>query len=71
MTGYIKKIKTGSRPLWKRGKPLLQSLDIELTERCNNNCIHCCINLPEDDQDAIRKELSTQDWKEVLKEAVS
>jgi radical SAM protein with 4Fe4S-binding SPASM domain len=30
-------------------RPILGHLDIELTERCNNDCIHCCINLHEDD----------------------
>ncbi|MDP8230003.1 MAG: radical SAM protein [Candidatus Gorgyraea atricola] len=51
--------------------PVLGSLDIELTERCNNNCIHCCINLPEGDLNAKDKELSTSQIKNILKEAVS
>ncbi|MDT8390368.1 MAG: radical SAM protein [Lentisphaeria bacterium] len=54
--------------LWKHGKPLLTSIDIELTERCNNDCIHCCINLPEDDP-AERRELSTREWQGVLDQA--
>lgn len=49
---------------------LLSSLDIELTERCNNNCIHCYINLPVDDP-AGRKELTTEKIKDILSEAAS
>ena len=46
-------------------------LDIELTERCNNNCIHCYINLPLDDSVALKKEITTTEVKRILKEAVS
>jgi len=49
----------------------LTRLDIELTERCNNNCIHCCINLPADDIRAKEQELTTAEVKEILKEAAS
>lgn len=51
--------------------PVLGRLDMELTERCNNNCIHCCINLPADDLQAKKNELSTDEIKRILKEAVS
>jgi MoaA/NifB/PqqE/SkfB family radical SAM enzyme len=57
--------------LKKNTSALLPSLDIELTERCNCDCIHCCINLPENDSSAISKELSIDDIKEILKDAVS
>lgn len=57
--------------LWKDKSPLLNRLDIELTERCNNNCVHCYINLLKDDLKAKQRELSTQDLKDILKEAVS
>ncbi len=56
---------------FKKMKPVLSSLDMELTERCNNNCVHCCINLPACDAAARRKELSTDQIKEILEEAVS
>jgi radical SAM protein with 4Fe4S-binding SPASM domain len=46
-------------------------LDIELTERCNNNCIHCFINQPLDDQTLVERELSTAEIKEILGEAAS
>lgn len=48
---------------------LLLSLDIELTERCNNSCLHCCINLPVDDIASKRNELSTDKIKTILDQA--
>ncbi len=44
-------------------------LDIELTERCNNACQHCYINLPEHDRAAQERELSTGEWKSLLRQA--
>jgi MoaA/NifB/PqqE/SkfB family radical SAM enzyme len=55
--------------LWKKIKPPVSRIDFELTERCNNNCVHCCINLSENDSSAKQKELSTQELKRILKEA--
>ena len=57
--------------LWKKRTPLLTYLDMELTERCNNNCIHCYINLPAHDKNMKAKELSTDKIKAILEEAVS
>jgi radical SAM protein with 4Fe4S-binding SPASM domain len=54
----------GDRPL------ILGSLDIELTERCNNDCMHCSINLPAGDMAARERELTTEQWKAVLTQAV-
>lgn len=65
---YIKR-DPGYRSLWKRGTPLLPSLDIEFTERCNNDCIHCCINLPADDKKTRSRELTTHQWKDILSQA--
>jgi radical SAM protein with 4Fe4S-binding SPASM domain len=48
----------------------LENLDIELTERCNNNCIHCYINLPVADS-AKKRELPTEEIKNILLEAAS
>jgi len=50
--------------------PTLGWLDLELTERCNNDCRHCCINLPLDDADARAGEMSTERIKAILDEAV-
>ena len=66
---YISKIRSDQYSPWKDNRPLLGRLDMELTERCNNNCIHCCINQPADDQAARKKELSTNNIQEILKEA--
>jgi len=62
---YIKKLKPHEFSIWKNKSPLLGQLDIELTERCNNNCIHCCINLPEYD-DARNREMETAFVKDLI-----
>ena len=68
---YVTKQNLNKVSLWRNGTPLLGRLDMELTERCNNNCIHCCINLPADDIEAKQKELSTEEVKKILAEAIS
>jgi len=68
---YVVKQDISKASLWRAAKPLLSRLDIELTERCNNNCVHCCINLPANDWEANNKELSTEEIKQVLKEVES
>ncbi len=47
----------------------LRHLDIELTERCNNNCVHCCINLPLDDEKARQSEMTLEQIQDILKQA--
>ena len=54
-----------------RGKRALISFDLEITARCNNNCRHCYINLPAVDKEAQKKELSLEEIKEIVNEAVS
>jgi radical SAM protein with 4Fe4S-binding SPASM domain len=44
---------------------------IELTYRCNNNCVHCYCNLPASDKRAIQKELTTEEIKKLLDELAS
>ena len=66
---FFTRIKSSPEPVYQRGGPLLHHLDIELTERCNNNCIHCCINLPENDKNAAKRELGTEQWKDILQQA--
>ena len=63
---YIKKLKPHEFRIWHGKQPLLGQFDIELTERCNNNCIHCCINLPEDDVGARNWEMGTDFVKDIL-----
>jgi radical SAM protein with 4Fe4S-binding SPASM domain len=65
MSVYVRKIKQLPKSMAAR----LGSLDIELTERCNNNCIHCCINLPADDRVAAEREMTTHQLQELLTEA--
>jgi radical SAM protein with 4Fe4S-binding SPASM domain len=47
----------------------LPHLDIELTERCDNDCIHCCINLPAGDAVARDREMTTEQVKDILHQA--
>jgi MoaA/NifB/PqqE/SkfB family radical SAM enzyme len=68
---YTVKIKPHEAPLRRQLKPRLGSLDIELTERCNNNCIHCCINLPAEDRAARAREMTTEQIKNILTEAAA
>lgn len=70
-SSYATKVRSEHAQLWKGKSPLLAEYDMELTERCNNNCIHCCINLPPDDLGAKSKELSTEEIEEILREAAS
>jgi radical SAM protein with 4Fe4S-binding SPASM domain len=65
MSVYVRKVKQLPKSMAAR----LGSLDIELTERCNNNCIHCCINLPADDRVAAEREMTTHQLQELLTEA--
>lgn len=57
--------------MWPVRKPLLVHLDIELTERCNNDCIHCCINLPMCNSAAREREMTTEEIKRLLTEAAA
>jgi len=68
--GYVEKRTFQQHPLWQVEAPALSHLDIELTERCNNACLHCYINLPERDRNAQERELSTDEWKDILRQAV-
>jgi radical SAM protein with 4Fe4S-binding SPASM domain len=66
----IRKSLNEERP-WQGKGPELPHLDIELTERCNNNCIHCYINQPQDHRESIRREMSTLQVKHILDEAAA
>lgn len=39
---------------------------IELTFRCNNNCVHCYCNLSANDQEEMKKEMDTQTVMEII-----
>ena len=68
---YVEKVVIGQGGPWLKHKPLLGHLDIELTERCNNDCIHCCINLPMDNSAARQREMTTDEVKGILTEAAT
>jgi len=68
---YVTQLRPHEFKVWKGKGPLLGSMDIELTERCNNNCVHCCINRPEDDADALSREMGTDFIKGILTEAAT
>ena len=59
--------------LWEktRAKRIPFSFELEITARCNNDCRHCYINLPAGDRVAQDKELSFEEIKEIVDEAVS
>ena len=66
--GYI--INRQEGPLSKRGTwPFLRHLDLELTHRCNNNCIHCWVNIPADAVKATKAEMPTEVILQLLVEA--
>ena len=65
MSEYVRRVKQPTKPLASR----LGQLDIELTERCNNDCIHCCINRPANDAVARAREMTTEQVKDILQQA--
>jgi radical SAM protein with 4Fe4S-binding SPASM domain len=65
VTEYIRRVKAPVKQVASR----FRSLDIELTERCDNDCIHCCINLPANDRKAQAREMTTARVKSILTEA--
>ena len=71
INSYVEKVRADRFRIWQTRKPCLAKLDIELTERCNNNCIHCYINQPADDKNILRKELGTKEVKNIIEEAAA
>jgi radical SAM protein with 4Fe4S-binding SPASM domain len=65
MSEFVRRITQLQKPI----NPKLGQIDIELTERCNNNCIHCCINLPANDMTARNREMTTTQVEDILKQA--
>lgn len=68
-SAHVRKVPSGQARLWPSRTPLLTRLDIELTERCNNDCVHCSVNRPAGDRDAREREWSAASWKKLLDEA--
>ena len=65
MSEYLHRVKQLDKQLSSR----LSHIDIELTERCNNNCIHCYINQPEEERGIRDCEMDTEFVKSLLKQA--
>ena len=68
-TVYFQKL--NRLPLWKRtaqNRTPLQ-MDLEITARCNNHCVHCYINQPENDAGLIKSELSFEKIKDIADQA--
>ncbi len=68
---YIEKINLDRLSLWEKvkDKGLVSRVSMELTERCNNNCVHCYINLPVNDGKAKKKEITFEGIKAIVDEA--
>ncbi len=66
---YVVRRAPGQVPLFRESKPRMGRLDIELTERCNNECIHCCINRSANDGRARSQEMSTEQIQDILQQA--
>jgi radical SAM protein with 4Fe4S-binding SPASM domain len=65
MSDYVKRVSQLATPL----RPALSHIDIEMTERCDNDCIHCCINLSAGDAAARAREMTTDQVKDILLQA--
>jgi radical SAM protein with 4Fe4S-binding SPASM domain len=70
---YSTMVRADKVSLWNRlnSSSLLSSLVMELTERCNNDCVHCYINQPVNNSTIRARELSTNEIKDILREAAS
>jgi len=69
--GFRHSIPLAEFPLWETPKRIPFSFELEVTARCNNNCQHCCINLPADDVEAQQHELSPEEIKEIIDQGIS
>lgn len=56
--------------MWRERRPRLPRLEMELTERCNFDCVHCAINRPATDACAAR-ELRLTEIRDILQQAAA
>ena len=66
---YVVRRPLDRKPLTKKAGPRFEQLDLELTERCNNDCIHCCINRKANDAQAQAREMTTEQIEGFLRQA--
>jgi radical SAM protein with 4Fe4S-binding SPASM domain len=73
MKTYVTQKSITALNLWTRGKTerLLNAVTFELTRRCNNRCVHCYINVPENDPGALSLELPFDRIRDLVDEAAS
>ncbi len=68
---YVTETQMPRLDLWaklaERRKPA--SFELETTARCNNDCRHCYINLPENDAEAEAKELTLSETLDIARQA--
>jgi radical SAM protein with 4Fe4S-binding SPASM domain len=68
---HVTRVRRDEAALWPGSRPLLTWLDLELTERCNNDCVHCSVNRPAADPEAKRRELGTAEIVALLESAAA
>ncbi|MBU0693510.1 MAG: radical SAM protein [Candidatus Omnitrophica bacterium] len=69
---FTKSLPLSKFSIWdkfKSGRKLV-SFNLEITARCNSNCRHCYINLPANDKKTSAKELSFNQIKKIVDEAI-
>jgi radical SAM protein with 4Fe4S-binding SPASM domain len=71
--GFQSSVPLDQFSLWEKtkAKRIPFSFELEVTARCNNACRHCCINLPAGDMKAREQELSLEEAKDIIDQAVS
>jgi len=68
---FVRRVPSARAGLWAAKAPALTRLDIELTERCNNDCLHCSVNRPAGDAEARSREWPAARWRALLAEAAA
>jgi radical SAM protein with 4Fe4S-binding SPASM domain len=66
---FVRRVPSAASELWRQKPPLLARLDIELTERCNNRCLHCSVARAAGDAAAKAGEWPASRWRALLDEA--